>query len=603
MIGRLSGLSIAAFGLALLAGGCNKAGQSGGGGGGNEGGRPKVEDKPVAVDSAGEADPIANPAAVKGGTYSTWQGGFPKSLNYWLENSSSAHEVSQLMFEPLIDYHSTEDRPVGILADSWTIAEDKKTFTVHLDPRARWSDGHPVLAEDIQFYYDVIMNPKNLTSIFRVGLSRFERPEIKDSLTLVFKAKTVHWANFWEMAGSVAFPKHAWEKLDFNEQNFDFPVVSGPYRIYEVKKERSLVLQRRNDWWGLAKKWNAHKFNFDYLKYVFIDDQLKTLEAFKKGDIDVYPIYTAAIWAEKTRFDQVQKGWIARQRVYNQEPKSYQGFALNMRRDRFQDPRVREALGLLINRKQMNEKLMFNEYFMLNSYFPSLYPDNMNPHFPLVEFDPAKARALFAAAGWKPGPDGILKKDGKPFTAVLLTHGSDLRHLNVYLEDLKAVGVAASIDQVSYSTLVKRMDNHDFDMYWANFSAGRLMDPEASWTSKTADEIASNNYPGVKDKVVDSLVELQKGEFDMEKQHAILRKLDDRLLEIKPYALLWQADHTRLLYWRRFGTPKYVLDKFNREDYICNYWWFDPAQSKALDEAMAAGKALPVLDNDVHYQD
>jgi microcin C transport system substrate-binding protein len=447
------------------------------------------------------------------------------------------------------------------------------------------------------------MNPKNLTSVYRVALSRFERPEAPDSLTVVFKAKSVHWANFWEMATLVAFPKHAWEKLDFNEQNFEFPVVSGPYRIHEVKKERSLVLQRRNDWWGLAKQYNQNKYNFDYLKFVFIEDRLKTLEAFKKGDIDVYPIYTASIWAEKTQFDQQKKGWVARQRVFNQEPKAYQGFAMNLRRPQFQDVRVREAMGRLINRKLMNEKLMFNQYFMLNSFFPSLHKDNVNPDFPLLEFDAAKARALFAAAGWKPGADGILAKGGKKFSISIITYSSDLRHYNVYLEDLKAVGVDARIEQVSFSTLQKRMDNQDFDMYWANFSYDRLIDPEASWHSKTVNEPSSSNYPGVNDKVIDSLIEAQKTEFDLEKQHAILRQMDNRLLKIMPYALLWQAANHRLLYWQRFGTPKYVLDKYHREDYIATYWWLDPSKSKALDEAIAADKALPVVDNDVHYQD
>jgi microcin C transport system substrate-binding protein len=79
--------------------------------------------------------------------------------------------------------------------------------------------------------------------------------------------------------------------------------------------------------------------------------------------------------------------------------------------------------------------------------------------------------------------------------------------------------------------------------------------------------------------------------------------MDNRLLKIMPYALLWQAANHRLLYWQRFGTPKYVLDKYHREDYIATYWWLDPSKSKALDEAIAADKALPVVDNDVHYQD
>lgn len=598
MIGKVSAVFLGlAFTFSATA--CRKTDKPAG----DTGGRPAVEVKAITLDTAGEADPIANPAAVKGGTYSTWKGGFPKSLNFWLENSTSAKEISYLLFEPLIDFHSTENKPVGWLADKWTVSEDKKTFTFHIDPRARWSDGKAITSADVQFYYDVIMNPKNLTSVYRVATGRFDRPETPDSLTIVFKAKNVHWANFWEMATMVAFPKHVWEKVDFNEQNFEFPVVSGPYKIHEVKKERSLVLQRRNDWWGLTKRYNQHKYNFDYMKYVFIEDRIKSLEAFKKGDMDLYPIYTASIWAEQTRFDQVKKGWVARQRIYNHEPKAFQGFALNMRRPQFQDVRVREALALLLNRDKINEKLMFNEYFMLNSFFPSLHPGNLNPDFPMLKYDPAKARALFAAAGWKPGADGMLAKGGKRFTAVLLTHSTDLRHYNVYLEDLKAVGVDASIEQVSYSTLVKRMDHVEFDMYWAAFSYDRLIDPEASWSSKTINEISTNNYTGVNDKAIDSLIEAQKTEFDLAKQQAILRKIDNRLLAIMPYALLWQADHHRLLYWQRFGTPKYVLDKYHREDFAGTYWWYDAAKSKALDEAMASGKSLPMVDNDVHYQD
>lgn len=579
---------------------CNRKDKAGQADGQPSGGAPAPA---VQVDSAGEADPIANPDAVPGGSLTTWQGAFPKSLNQWLEYTGATKEICDLQFESLVDLHSTEDREVGLIADSWKISDDKKVFTFHIDPRARWSDGKPVTSADAVFYYDVIMNPKNLTSLFRVSLSRFERPVIVDSLTFTIAAKEPHWRNFWDAASITPLPKHVWEGKDFNALHFDFPVVNGPYRIGEVKKDRSLTMQRRGDWWGWSKRYNQHKFNFETIRYRFMDDAIKIMEAFKKGDFDVYPVYTASVWAEKTRIEPVTKGLVVRQRVFNKEPIGFQGMAMNLRRPLFQDLAVREALSYLLNRELMNEKLMFNQYFLLNSYYPDLFPENRNPKAPMRAFDPKKARDLLTGAGWKAGSDGILAKNGKPLEIVFLHHSAELRHLNVYLEDLKSVGIRARIDQVSYATYAKRLDNHEFDMAWMAWGAVRLRDPEASWHSKTADEISTNNVPGVKDRVVDSLIDLQKTELDLGRRNALVAELDTRLTEIVPYVLMWQSDNHRLLYWNKFGTPKYVLDKFNREDYIPRYWWVDPAKEKAFNEAQASGGSLPAVDGDVHYKD
>ena len=556
---------------------------------------------PVVVDSVGAFDPIANPDAVPGGTYTTWGGPSPKSINMWLEYTSFSANVMGLMYEPLVGLHSVKDEPVGVVAESWEVSPDGKTFTFRLDPRARWSDGRLVTAGDFRFFYDVIMNPAHMTPIFRVGLSRFDRPEVVDSLTLRMTAKEAHWSNFWEAAGLVAFPEHVWSGKNFNDINFDFPVVSGPYRLGEVKRERFIALERRNDWWGRAKKYNQHKYNFGTIRYRFMEDRNKALEAFKKGDFDAYPIYTAALWAEKTGprdIPGITEGHVARKAIYNREPKGFQGFAINLRRPIFQDVRVRRALAHLLNRELMNDKLMYNQYFLLNSYYPDLYPGNVNPAVPVAGYDPEKARKLLAEAGWKPGSDGVLVKDGRRFKVTFLA-ASVMPHYNVYLEDLKKAGIEASIEQMSQSSISKRMDNHDFDLYWAAWGASRLRDPEASWKSSTADEPASNNYPGVKDAQIDALIEAQKTEMDLGKRNAILKKLDARLGELVPYVLLWQSDNTRLLYWNRFGTPKYVLDKFNREDAIIPYWYVDPAK----DGNIRAKKAMPVDTGVVRYVD
>jgi microcin C transport system substrate-binding protein len=334
-----------------------------------------------------------------------------------------------------------------------------------------------------------------------------------------------------------------------------------------------------------------------------MEDRNKAMEAFRKGDFDVFPVYTASIWAEKTNLDEVKRGWVARHRVYNQEPKGFQGFALNLRRGIFQDERVRRALCHLFNRKLMNDKLMYNEYFLLNSYYPDLHPGNTNPDVPACEYDPEKARTLLGESGWNAGSDGVLIRDGARFEIVFSTSMTDLRHHNVYLEDLKKAGIAARIEQMSQSTLSRNVDRHDFDIFWTAWGASRLRDPESVWHSNGADQNGSNNHPGIKDAFIDSLIQVQKTEMDLGKRNALLRRLDSRLLEIQPYVLMWQSDHSRLLYWRKFGMPKHILDKFGREDAIIPYWFVDPAKEKALAEAQERKAGLAVDTGDVRYAD
>jgi microcin C transport system substrate-binding protein len=560
-----------------------------------------VQDAPVQVEATGEVDPIADPAALRGGSLVTWAGGYPKSLNMWLDYNTFSMRVCGLIFEPLVQLHSVKDEPIGVLADSWDISPDKKTFTFHISPLAKWSDGQPVTAEDVQFYYDTVMNPKHLTSLFRVDMSRFSRPEVVDERTLRVTAKEAHWANFWSLAAMVAFPKHVWKDADFNKLNFDFPVVSGPYALGEVKTNRSIQLKRRGDWWGRAKRYNIGKYNFDFLLFKAMEDRNKALELLKSGGLDLFPVYTASIWVEQTNFPQVQKNWIVRQTVANKEPKGFQGMALNLQKPLFQDVRVRQALALLLDRELMNEKLMFNQYFLLNTYYPDLYPNNENPAVPQVKFDPDQARKLLAEAGWTTGPNGILQKDGRPLSITIVHYDGDLRHLNIYIQALKSIGIDAKIDVVSTATFRKRIDQHDFDMCWAPWGATRLRDPETSWSSKVADEISSNNITALKDPEIDRLIEQQKTEMDLEKRNDILRQIDARLVELAPYVLLWQNARNKLLYWNKFGTPRYVLDKFSNEEAALTYWWYDPAKDAALVQAMKTDTALPAPPPEIVY--
>ena len=176
-----------------------------------------------------------------------------------------------------------------------------------------------------------------------------------------------------------------------------------------------------------------------------------------------------------------------------------------------------------------------------------------------------------------------------------------MRHLTIYIEDMKAVGINAHVEIVSQADWSKRIDKHEFDMLWANWDDTRLRDPESMWSSKTADDIATQNWPGFKDPEVDKLIDRQKTEMDLGKRNEILKQIDARLMALSPYVLMWQSPSHRLLYWNRFGTPKDVLSKFGDERDALAYWWYDPAKAAALDAAMKSGASLPPLPAEVHY--
>ena len=581
--------------LSLILGGCGRPKPT------TQGPSKAIQESKVEVEK-GELDPSASPNAQRGGSLKTWAGAFPKSLNMWLDYNSFSVKITSLMFESLVELHSTRNEPVGNLAESWTQSKDGLTFTFKIHPKATWSDGKPITSKDVIFFYETMMDPKNLTSIFRVDLRKIEKPEAIDDKTVKVVAKNQHWKNFWIAAGLYALPQHAMEGKDFNKLNFKFPVVSGPYALKDVDKGRSISLKRRGDWWGRVLSYNQHKFNFDLLSFQSSADRSKVLEQLKRGDIDVYPIYTAKIWEKQTNFEAVEKNWVRRQRVFNDLPKGFQGVAFNLRRPPFNDPKVREAFALLLDRQLMNEKYMYNQYFMLNSFYPDLYPGAENPSVPERVFDEKKARSLLAEAGYTVDAKGRQSKGGQALEVTIMVTSPDTRHLSLYKETLAQVGITLHLQQVDWSTVRKRIDQHQFDLNWSAWGASRLRDPETMWHSSTANEKSNSNICGVIDPTIDALIESQRTEMNLDQRNEILKKIDQRLVKINPYALLWGSPAARILYWDRFGMPEKVFPRFGDPDDMVAYWWFDSKKDSELEKAKGSGQKLLPLPPEVHWK-
>ena len=540
-------------------------------------------------------NPLAGRDAEPGGKLSAFVSQYPKSFNYYLDNNTFSARLFGLMFENLLSIHPLELNHEPALAREWWISDDKKTFTFRIDENAKWSDGKPVTAQDVLWTFEAIMKPENLTGSHKVALEKFDPPKILKDGRIQFTAQEVHWRNLLSLGSFEILPAHIYSKSDFNKINFEFPVVSGRYRINQVKEGQFVRLERRDDWWAGETVRSRGTDNFQTLEFRFYAERETAFEAFKKGEIDFFAVYTSHRWVQQTEGDAFKRNQIIKQQVYNYSPVGFQGFAMNMRRAPFDNLQVRKALAHLLDREKLNATLMHNLYFLHRSYYEDLYGPDHPCGNPLIAFDKVEARRLLKEAGWSANPKtGILEKEGKPFLIKFLTRSaSSDKFLVIFKEDLKDVGIDLEIDKKDWAAWARDMDEFNFDMTWAAWGAGLWRDPESMWHSKEAKRASGNNITGFNNARVDALVDKQREVFDIEMRNEILREIDGIVTAEVPYVLLWNINYTRIVYWNKFGMPETVLGKYGDEDSAYSYWWLDPDSEADLAESKASGATLP----------
>tara|TARA_B100000927_G_scaffold168618_1_gene135942 strand:+ start:9985 stop:11784 length:1800 start_codon:yes stop_codon:yes gene_type:complete len=549
--------------------------------------------------------PLASEFAETGGKISMYASQFPKSFNYQIENNVFSREIFRLMFEQLLKTNPVTLMEEPGLANRWSVSENKKEFTFHIDPRAEWSDGRPITSEDVVWSFEAVKNPENLTGPLQAVMKRLVKIEALDGKTVKITADEVHWKNLLACSMFYVMPKHWWESQDFNKVNFEFPVVSGPYGLGEVKEQHFARLEKREDYWKVEDAALEGLLNFDTIEYRFYAQRDIAFEAFKKGEFDLFAVYTSSRWIKETDSERFRKNWIVKQSVFNRQPVGFQGMAMNMRRAPYDDKKVRQALAHLVDRQRMNETIMFNQYPLSRSYWEDLWGgDNPNPN-DLIAFDPDKARRLFTEAGWEVNKEsGKLEKKGKPFVITFLIRDpSSVKFLLIFEEALNDVGIELKIDQKDWAGWARDMDEFNFEMTWAPWGAIPFKDPEPMWHSESAELKSSNNITGFKDDRVDELIERTREIFDVEVRNEIFREIDQILFEETPYVLLWHLDYTRLLYWNKFGMPDHVLGKFTEEWAAVDYWWNDEFLLGDLEAARESGSELPPSPREVRFED
>lgn len=545
-------------------------------------------------------DFIGDPRAIKGGLLRDHLRDFPGTLRTEGPESNSAfnYGITSMAYESLVGLHTTTLEHIPSLATHWQISEDKMTYRFRINPNARFSDGMPVTSEDVVATYDFMMDKTLLSPSNQMVFGKLERPVAESMYIVRVRAKELNWRNFLYFSGMAILPAHVLKTLDgdtyLKEYNFKLLPGTGPYIIREedIDKGRSITVRRRKDYWAKDARSNVGIGNFDEMRFIVVRDENLAFEMFKKGELDYYPVSMARQWVEDLDFENIQRGLVQKRKIFNNEPNGIQGFAFNTRRAPFEDIRVRKAFTFLFNRRQLIEKLMFNQYEPQNSYYVGGRYEN--PNNPKNEYNPQEALQLLAEAGWNSrDTQGRLVKNGAPLQIELLYASRTFEpHLTIYQEDLRKIGISLNLRLITGETLFQLVNERRFQMTQMGWGALLFPNPETSWHSSLADVDNTNNITGFKNARVDELCEAYDKMFDVEERVRALREIDGILANAYPYALQWNAPYARLVYWNKFGTPPGYLSRTG--DYfgsgtgpgLPQMWWIDPAKDAKLQQAL-----------------
>jgi microcin C transport system substrate-binding protein len=555
-------------------------------------------------------DLIGDPRAVKGGTLREYQLAFPNTMRIWGPDVTAFNfEIQTMVYEPLVGLHPTTLDFIPALATHWQISADKLTYRFRLDPNARFSNGEAVTADDVVTTFNFMME-KGLQERSQILFSTFDKPVAESKYIVRVRAKEPRWQNFLHFADEIPIlPSSVLKTLDgaryLKEYNFKMIPGSGPYVVNEadVVKGKSVSIRRRKDYWAEKHRANIGAGNFDEIREIIVRDQNLAFQMFKKGDLDDYQVNVSREWIQEFNFDKVQRGIVQKRKIFNDSPAQIPGLAINTRRPPFDDVRVRQALNFLFNRQLFIERLFFNEYVPLNSFFArSVYENKDNPKNP---FDAQKALALLGDSGWKTrDAQGRLVKNEQPLTVeVMYSDPGEERWLTTYQEDLKKVGITLNLRLLNYETLISLVGQRKFDLADWGWVVPVFPDPDTEYRSSLADEPDSNNITGFKDKHVDELLDRYNVEFDLKKRIAMIQELDGILANAYQYLLKWDAPFTRIGYANKYGYPDGYLTRTG--EYFMdmpNYWWVDPAKEAQYNRAMADPSVkLDIGPTDVHY--
>ena len=558
-----------------------------------------------------------NPDAPKGGEVRLSTTGSFDSLHPFILKGDVAAGIG-LTFETLMT--SARDEPsseYGLLAESVETAEDLSWVAYTLRSDARWHDGTPVTPTDVIFSFDILKaqghpqyrtyyksvaqaeqnGPRTVKFTFSGGLNR-ELPSIVGQLPVLQKA--------------------FFDNKEFEKTTLEPIVGSGPYRVIDVDPGRSISYERVKDYWGPNLPVNRGHYNFDRIRYDYYRDQTVALEAFKSNEFDFRQESRANVWATGYDVPAVRDGLIVKEEIPHSFPMPLQAFTFNLRRDQFQDRRVREALSYTFDFEWTNKNLFHGQYKRSKSFFPNTelassglpteaelrYLEPLRGQIPdevfTKPYDPPitdgtgnvranlrKAQRLLREAGWRARDGKLAHQDSGLAMSfeILLVSPAFERIVLPFKKNLEKLGIDVRVRLVDSAQYQNRINEFDFDVAVTNFVSTLSPGNEQRelWGTASADLPGSRNVIGIKSQVIDGLIEEIIAAPDRKSLVAATHALD-RILLWNHYVIPnWYSGVFRIARWDRFSrpsvTPKYGLGFFT--------WWIDPEREAALKQRSA----------------
>ena len=561
------------------------------------------------------AMPYANPQAPKGGLISYSGNGTFDNLNS-MNGKGTSVEGTNYLFDKLMA--SSLDEPsvlYPLLAEKVTFDPQKTKFIIfHLNPKAKFSNGSPVTADDVKFSFEMFQTKSNPG--LQMYLSDLDKTEVlsKHSVKMTFKSD-----NNTEMPLILAqmpiYSKADWKNKDFAKITMQPIMGSGPYTIDKIDAGRSITYKRNPNYWAKDLPVNRGRYNFNQIKYVYYRNMDIAFEGFKSGQFTFHEEKKARTWVTGYDFPAFKSGIVRKYISTPETPAPTQSFVFNTRKAPFNDIYFRQALTYAYDFEWLNKALFYGQYQRLQSHFsnselepkgkpsaaelkiiqnylPKLHPLQKqgvlaNWKFPVSDASGfnrkglLEARAILLKAGYQFKNGKLHDPRGKVIQFEFLIHQDGLqRTLLPFIRNAKKLGVEVKLRQVDVPQYLERMRNSDFEMTTMVMPQSLTPGNEQAqfWSSQAADEVGNYNFSGIKNPVIDDAVQ-QVISAPNREQLIVRTKVLDRLLRSGYYQILTYGNNKNwYAYWNMYKQPK-VKPKLALGE---EYWWVDQKEAQKV---------------------